>query len=173
MTKKSTVTQECICLFLESHVLHFLFSLWYWVHNDYSTLVAEHRPAHICKGFFKCSEHFDILLLQQGGIGACDLRQFSFQPDSYQERSYQDPSSNSEVQSWINLKSISRSSVKPTGADLRVWHWEENRLSGKQQYTLLNWSGWLKLEHLQFQPGGVVFGENMMLSNICFFNLFV
>lgn len=113
----------------------FYFHWSYWIHINYSTLEAEDKPAHICKGFFKCrGEHFDILL-QQGGIGACDPRQFSFQPDSYQQRSYQDPSSNSEVRSWINLKSISRSSVTPTGADLRVWHWEDNHLKGKQQYA--------------------------------------
>lgn len=141
------------------------------MHNNYSTLEAEDRPTYICKGFFKCwGEHFDILLLQQAGIGACDLRQFSIQPDSYQQRSYQDPSSNSEVRSWINLKSISWSSVTPTGADLRVWHWEDNHLKEKQ-YMPLNWSGWL--EHLQLQPGRVVFGENMMLPIICFYLLVV
>lgn len=60
------------------------------------------------------------LLLHQRGIRACDPRQFSFQLDCYQQRSYQDPSSNLAVRSLIKLKSISWPSIMLTGADLRV-----------------------------------------------------
>lgn len=56
------------------------------------------------------------------GIRACDPRQFSFQLDSYQQGSYQDPPSNPAVRSWISLKSISWSSIMLTGSDLRVCH---------------------------------------------------
>lgn len=69
---------------------------------------------------------------QQKGIRACDPRQFSFQLHSYQQRSYRDPSSNSAVRFWINLKSISWSSIMLTGADLWVWHWKDNHLKRKR-----------------------------------------
>lgn len=140
----------CICL-LVSCVAPFLFI----DHIEY-TITMQRTSLHTSVRVSLCwGEHFDILLLQQGGIGACDPRQFSFQPDSYQQDSYQDPSSSSEVQSWINLKSISRSSVTPTGADLRVWHWKDNHLKEKQQYTVYLVRG-TKLQRLQFQPSRVV-----------------
>lgn len=79
------------------------------------------------------------------GVSTCDPGQFSFQLHSYQQRSYQDPSSNAAVQCRINLKSISWSSITLTGADSRVWHWKDNHLERKTRSSairLLNCSGW-------------------------------
>lgn len=151
--RKSKFTQKKYSVHLSVGFLRRTFFVhWsYWIHNN----DAEDKPAHSCTGFFMLRWTFWYSAAATGGgIGACDPRQFSFQPDSYQQDSYQDPSSSTEVQSWINLESISRSSVTPAAADLRVWHWKDNHLKGKQQYTVYLVRG-TKLLHLQFQPSRV------------------
>lgn len=81
-----------------------------------------------------------------GSIRACDPKQFSFQLQAYQQDSYRDPSSHSGARFWINLKSISWSSIMLTGADLWLWHWTDNHLNRKVWPSLarmsLNWTEW-------------------------------
>lgn len=152
----------------------FYFTWSYWKHINYSTLEAEDTPAHICKAFFECQgEHFDILLLQQRGIGAyVTWDNFPF---------------NQTLISSALIKILhltQRCSLESTSSQYlghlshqqeQAWECDIGKIitSRGNNNTPLNWSGWVSYSTCSFSEAGLFLEKTWCCLLWVFFHLLV